>query len=478
MEIKQYLILGLMMLGLVSCNKFLDIQPEDRFTENMVFSNEQSIQQALNGTYNRLASYPLYGANLSSTIVELLAQRYNTSLNSNQYVNFQNYGYEQSEVKGVFENTWESAYAAILELNVFIAKMEQSNDVIAPEYARLLIGEAYGLRAMVHFDLLRLFGPVYDSTDSTAIAIPYNRSTGGNYNELLPANIFLDSVQHDLLQAESYLEQDPIRTLGVQDFTLLDGLDFYRNRGKRMNYYAVKLLQSRIHLYRMEHEAANRVAKSILSEVETWFKWQPYTDVVATSQQNPNRIFSDEVFFSLYNMNLYNMRNAYFNSSLLDAFILAPLELRLNNTFEGNHNDFRYTISNTWQYSGNKSYMTFFKYAEPNSPGAKFLYLQPMLRKSELYYILAETEPEETKALEYLNQVRLNRGLTMLTNVLGLEDEIRKEYQKEFFGEGQLFFYYKRKNTATIPSGSSTANVSMTKAKYVVPLPSSETDHR
>jgi hypothetical protein len=57
--------------------------------------------------------------------------------------------------------------------------------------------------------------------------------------------------------------------------------------------------------------------------------------------------------------------------------------------------------------------------------------------------------------------------------------EIQKEYQKEFWGEGQLFFYYKRTNKTSIPSAiSGTANVTMTAAKYVVPLPLSETTPR
>ncbi len=95
-----------------------------------------------------------------------------------------------------------------------------------------------------------------------------------------------------------------------------------------------------------------------------------------------------------------------------------------------------------------------------------------------MYYILAETETNSTAALAYLNQVRLNRGLTALTSTATLDDEIKKEYQKEFYGEGQLFFYYKRRNLTLIPSGISTSNITMTKAKYVVPLPASETDYR
>ena len=49
---------------------------------------------------------------------------------------------------------------------------------------------------------------------------------------------------------------------------------------------------------------------------------------------------------------------------------------------------------------------------------------------------------------------------------------------KEFFGEGQLFYYYKRLNVSTIPAGDDSGDVTMNEAKYKFPLPDSETDYR
>jgi len=72
--------------------------------------------------------------------------------------------------------------------------------------------------------------------------------------------------------------------------------------------------------------------------------------------------------------------------------------------------------------------------------------------------------------------VRLNRGLPNLTAGTVAVPEILKEYQKEFYGEGQLFYYYKRTNANAIPNGSTTSgNITMDKTKYVLPLPLSET---
>ena len=70
-----------------------------------------------------------------------------------------------------------------------------------------------------------------------------------------------------------------------------------------------------------------------------------------------------------------------------------------------------------------------------------------------MYYIAAEcaTAASDTlTATNLLDSVRVHRNVPKYTLAAlkpdSLNIEIRKEYQKEFLGEGQMFFYYKRKN--------------------------------
>ena len=73
-----------------------------------------------------------------------------------------------------------------------------------------------------------------------------------------------------------------------------------------------------------------------------------------------------------------------------------------------------------------------------------------MIRLAEMYYILAEcaTDPKVTEG--FLNKVREIRGVDPVscTETTKLY-EIEKEYRKEFYGEGQLFFFYKRHGYTT-----------------------------
>lgn len=91
-----------------------------------------------------------------------------------------------------------------------------------------------------------------------------------------------------------------------------------------------------------------------------------------------------------------------------------------------------------------------------------------------MYYILAETAATPAEGLVYLNKVRVNRVLpeilsTGLTSQ-NLEAEILKEYQKEFYAEGQLFFYYKRKLTVRMLFGAK----NLSETNYIVPVPDNE----
>ena len=85
--------------------------------------------------------------------------------------------------------------------------------------------------------------------------------------------------------------------------------------------------------------------------------------------------------------------------------------------------------------------------------------LIPMIRVTEMYYIIAETTTDDIEALNSINLVLENRGLDKLTSKDEIPATILSEYQKEFWGEGQLF-------------------VEMNDVKYSMPLPESETNFR
>lgn len=469
----SFLLLIIIVLGLTSsCNKYLEVQPEASYTETQVYRNESAIQQALNGLYIDMASTALYGGDMSTTIIEILAQRFK-SVRDNQgrrdlsVLNF--YQYDAPQAQQLFDTIWRKGYNTILAANVFLSKIDQSitNKVLPEANGNLLKGEALAVRAMLHFDLLRLYGPRYSQNSSSA-AIPYYTEIDAKIQPLYTASEVLAKVIADLTEAASLLAQDPVIQNGVK----MDRNFYSGHRNHRLNYYAVKGLMARAYLWSGNTNAAHSTALAVINEGEKWFPWTTYD--AANDPANPDRIFSSEILFGVYNPSMYLIHNRYFSTVNSEGVILVPDSSRLRKSFEGNLNDYRYAAS--WKIEG-KPYRSFFKYAEVHHSRA-WRFLQPLLRKSELYYILAETEPNAPQALEYLNTARRRRGLLALESSVNLQEAISAEYQKEFWGEGQLFFYYKRVNAQNIPQADYPYDWAMVTPSYVVPLPLSETTTR
>ena len=77
-----------------------------------------------------------------------------------------------------------------------------------------------------------------------------------------------------------------------------------------------------------------------------------------------------------------------------------------------------------------------------------------MIKISEMYYIMAEYyirhgQPEQ--ALAMMDVVREHRGITVDYDpaTTDAESELTLEYLREFMGEGQVFYYFKRTGAAS-----------------------------
>ncbi len=126
--------------------------------------------------------------------------------------------------------------------------------------------------------------------------------------------------------------------------------------------------------------------------------------------------------------------------------ILAPAPTRLSAVYENNNSSDYRNHNSIWAVPGNgiKDYRCFYKYADIERRDSIYRDLIPLIRISEMYYIVAECEPDKTAALTALNTIRRARGLLDLASSANVINETRNEYRREFYGEGQLFFYYKR----------------------------------
>ncbi|MDR1342163.1 MAG: RagB/SusD family nutrient uptake outer membrane protein [Prevotellaceae bacterium] len=496
-SIKLYILL-LALPILAGCTKWLDgAQPTDQNLDNIQYSTEAGINSVLNGFYRTLSSEKLYGSVMTITALELLAHYYyyEENLTNNgdfTYFNYMSrYQYEESVVKNPFSGVWSEAYSAIFRINSFISAVSAS-DVLHEGKQRMALGEAYGLRAFLHLDLFRLFG-----SKAQGIGIPYNLSAEVIPHETQAPEDFFALLLRDIEQAKELLRDDPIITDGVLDLTQVKPTDnvtekeiFDRYlRSYRMNYYAVLALQARALMFKGDAQAAALVAQSVIDNAfgdKKPFRWADKRRVDA----DRNYIFFSEVIFGVYNFDLYATWEKYIYGTrpgqtyTMSSSMLANI-FRFDNTGgsltlweDVRIQQWQPSKVGTGQYISNK--LGRFARANENNP---IQYYQPLMRMSEMFYIVIENRllsGHPVGAMSLLNEVRFNRGSqyeslpdSTTATVSGTYEMLEAEYYKEFYGEGQVFFYLKRKESNEIFDANAVGKIPVGNI-YVIPIPEGE----
>lgn len=454
------------------CSNWLDVQPYDQVAESVAFSSFLGFENALNGIYIELNSTSLYGKYLSCEMIELMAQRYNANAMTANYYDLLSYSYAETSCKDRFSAIWSKAYNLIANANLLLKNCEEYNHVLSEEYYKLVKGEAYALRALLHFDIFRLWGPCYGTSDY--VELPYYKQFTLDERPYCSPEDYMKNVVEDLRMALTLLEDDPVRTEGGRHENTYA---FTSWRHLRLNYYAVQLLLARAELYRGEKEAALAAAREVIDVQEQWFPWVK-REQISSGRDDADRVFYTEILFGLQNASVSTLYTSLFNGNNLSAeALLAPLSEQVYKIFNNNWDDYRYeAYLKTSEIINGAAHSFFEKYKETtDSVAGKII---PMLRVSEAYYIAAECEANAEEGVKWLNRVLSHRGVQEVKSAQ-LATTLEQEYVREFWGEGQLFFYYKRLNKSSIPAASDptySRMVEMTN-NYRIPIPEDETKY-
>ena len=507
-KIKTFCCAGLLIASTTSCADWLDVKMEDQIMDNMLYSEESGFKIALNGAY--LDMINLYGSDLSAGKIDIMAQYYNVTENYNHtYKIYPGYKFDDGEYESFRDNVWTKAYRLIANLNVLLEHCDEEGSALSPTLYPIVKGEALALRAMIHLDMLRLFGPVYNDATASEKCIPYQLSSSKDIQPLLPASEVLENVIKDLKDASDLLkDSDPIITDGIRNSLQNDnGLDndFLNYRQLRLNYYATQALLARAYAWKGDKTEAYNIAKNniidkITTEEVEVFPW--ITKEAYEMSGKPDRLFSSEVFFAIYKTDRSNLYQSLFSSALhprksrLTIAAIAPTDTKMMELYDDT-NDWRLAmwdiieptedevneaIANNTQATNTiflKKYEDFEAGTSTNGTEL-YRYMIPLIRLSEVYLMAAEGAPSREEAIGYINTIRLHRNCRDLDEEnLNIQDAITKEFAKEVIGEGQLFFYYKRHAMESIFSGASIDGLKqISLSNYVLPLPKSETDKR
>lgn len=466
-----------------SCDSWLEVKPYDQIAEGELQKSEEGYQKMLNGIYIDLNSDALYGQTLSVEMIEVMGGAYSIGSDNSVWGNYKDlssYQYNTEYWRDRLDQTWNKAYALILNCNKILETIDGNKNLFTDGSYYIIKGEALALRAMLHFDMLRLFGPVY-SKDSDKKAIPYYTKQTNSPEPILTAQEVMEKITADYEDALNYLANDPVKTEGTMMSSTEDGSsNFLRYRALRLNYYAVEALMARAYLYMGNKTEAFKYATDVIKTADQ--NIFPFVDknLVIGSPADPDRIFSSEVLFALTNTSRGTIHKNFFDPSRLPNYVFRMDDSMMSNlvyggaaTTGGYQDDYRYRAC--WMATGSNRY--FYKYSDMVANGSIQNTMIPMVRLGEMFLIAAESQSSDLKAgVQYVNALRRNRGVASLTTLT--PDLLKYEYIRELYGEGQLFYLYKRLNSDIITSATSSKNPKASDLIFVVPLPDTETENR
>jgi hypothetical protein len=458
---KTIYILSLAAWGLfaTACSDFLEEFPHNAIADEVAVTNVAEAQVAMNGVYDYLRDYRLYGRNifvLSDVMAEDVVLRTD---NSNRFTRQYRWDLQSSDADS--EDLWQYAYKAIKAANVIIQKLPAAELATGEtEEARgQVLGEAYFVRALMYYELTKFFAQAYNYTaDAGHPGVPYVKEpTMTNDHARNTVKECFDNIIADANQALSLMNVEnptvPYSAGKLAAKALLARVYLYIAGPNNAAYYATAATNA---------EEVITAAKYTLvdaADYEITVLEQSASAISVSSPKMWGAANNTESIFTLpYSSSERNYTNAlsriYLSKGTTGSYgDLLPSQQILA-LIGAEPSDVRNSLFIT--EIGNNPKTHSFKFMGDGKTNWDLNSIN-IFRLSELYLIAAEgyvkgATPDINKAHTYLNDLRTKRGLTALSGLTAatLSSEIADERRRELCFEGHALPDHKRLNTAIV----------------------------
>jgi hypothetical protein len=447
--IKNMIVTTVLFLSLASCEKsFLELKPPTSLTPEFALATEADLQVALRGAYAGLKSTALYGRSLMVLGDMMADNTYQSALNTNRYTNFNLYNYLVTD--GDVAGLWNASYTVILRANNIINSPIADNANI-----QQIKGEAYAIRALAYFNLVRYFGSPY-TLDPSKLGVP-----------------IITTYQADLKPERAKIAD--VYTLINKDLTQAFTLMTKFTNSSQFSKYSAKALQAKVYLAMGDKTNAKTAALDVItnsgftaisSAAHTgyWAGVAPRTDKVETLLEISFDAVANNAFDALSYIYLQsgNYGDMLCSSELYDLFETADIRKSLYAT--GTRGGLASVFVNKYSsFTGDHSDTK-------------------VIRMSEMYLIAAEASyPSNTAdALKYVNEVTSRRGATAIASSgSALLEDIITERRKELAFEGERYLDMQRlqRNIARSKNYPAAAlSIDFTNYRRIMPIPQGELD--
>jgi hypothetical protein len=374
------------------------------------------------------------------------------------------YKYDAPAVKAEIYNTWLKGYNAIAAVNNVLGHIDDAGNIPNFPEREIIKAEALGIRAFVHFDLMRLFAP-FMSPDKDGI--PYSYDFSKENKKMYSVEDTYKNILADLQKAQNIFKKN-------KDFEAYDR--YFKKQYLHMNERAVWAIKARVFHTKGVKDSAYFYASKVVG-----FKDYNLVDAGDIDELHNGYITSSECIWGLYSDQFKaRAKKRFYNKRVLSDMAFARDDYRTIfdiNSYTATNTDYRYTA----YFEKRRTGVHFIKFGnDPEEIDKLRLQGINLIRIPEMYYIMAEsiypTNPGE--AIIHLNKVLSSRGLEGVKlediNDDSFADILFKERLKEYWGEGQIFYEYKRLNKSIVNDEGT--EYSAGDKIFVLPLPDDENE--
>lgn len=438
--------------SLSSCvNDWLDVAPSDGTDADAALTSSSDLAAARTGMYAALKG--------NSNLVDYYGQQffvygdvhagddyqYNNLGGSNRASFYYDMNYQTaSEFTSSTSSSnvaWKSPYIVIGRANRIIAAAEGGALSDAAEAKATIdqyAAEAKVLRALAHFDLVRIYGKPYTEDQGASLGVPL--VTGVLESNAKPARSTV---------AEVYTQVVKDLTEAISSNALAT-----ETEPGYVSVWGAKAILSRVYLNMGDYANALSVAEDIIknSGAALWTRDQYFKAWDASTPNESEFLFRLNVAGSTDNNDLNGIGNLQQRDGYKEMVATKKFVDMLTSDPKDVRNDMFLPAKAEKEVAVYGTNKVFLNKLRGQGGNLRNVTIVPIIRLSEVYLTAAECafrNNDKTKAVEYLNDLVKNRTTTeaSLATVDNITlERILIERRKELIGEGQRYFDALRNN--------------------------------
>ena len=438
--------------SLSSCvNDWLDVTPSDGTDADAALTSSSDLAAARTGMYAALKG--------KSNLVDYYGQQffvygdvhagddyqYNNIGGSNRASFYYDMNYQTaSEFSSSISSSnvaWKSPYIVIGRANRIIAAAEGGALSDAAEAKATIdqyAAEAKVLRALAHFDLVRIYGKPYTEDQGASLGVPL--VTGVLESNAKPARSTV---------AEVYTQVVKDLTEAISSNALAT-----ETEPGYVSVWGAKAILSRVYLNMGDYANALSVAEDIIknSGAALWTRDQYFKAWDASTPNESEFLFRLNVAGSTDNNDLNGIGNLQQRDGYEEMVATKKFVDMLTSDPKDVRNDMFLPATAAKEVAIYGTNKVFLNKLRGQGGNLRNVTIVPIIRLSEVYLTAAECafrNNDKTKAVEYLNDLVKNRTTTVasLATVDNITlERILIERRKELIGEGQRYFDALRNN--------------------------------